>query len=74
MFLNHKDMFLVFVKIFFMAFVLRCYHVVNRAVTVSDLSTFYAPQGCIYLFINTVKTVILRNIIAIKNKYFLFEL
>lgn len=59
MFLNHKDMFLVFVKIFFMAFVLRCDHVVNRAATVSHLSTCYAPQGCIYLFIDTVKTVIL---------------
>ncbi len=32
----------------------------------------HAHQGCIYLFKNTVKTVILWNIIIILNSYFLF--
>ncbi len=33
----------------------------------------YAHQGCIYLIKNTVKTVILWNIITIQNNCFLFE-
>ncbi len=32
---------------------------------------FYAPQGCIYLFKNTIKAVILLNIITILNNCFL---
>ncbi len=42
-------------------------------VTFSNHVYLYAHQGCIYLIKNTVKSVILWNIITLSNNSFLFE-